>query len=131
MAKRVFSLETERDKDLDVLAATLADCRHKLGMDRCKLESCKSCERMYNIAICMKELPACDKLRVWGTADAMYARLSYHWATTEQREKVLAESKREDVKGRILLGVGMIGAVIIGCAILPAIMGIITLLCRL
>ena len=98
MGKRVFSVETERDKDLYVLSATLATCRLKRRKKECIGDKCLTCPTLKNLAICMKELPACDKLRVEGQAEEMYDYLFMQHPPSDVLEKESKRRREEDTK---------------------------------
>ncbi len=62
--RQVFSLETEREKDLQTLGMAVALCEFRKRRKICREAECPSCKTRQEIDTCMEQLPACDSLRV-------------------------------------------------------------------
>ena len=70
--RHVFSMETEREKDLRTLAETIVMCQLKRSGGRCRESDCGRCATYHDLGRCMDELPACDALRVKNLAQELY-----------------------------------------------------------
>ena len=64
MDKSTISLETDHDKNLRVLAITLAKCRRYLKYGYCSMQECTMCQTNQKFRYCYDQLPACDQLNV-------------------------------------------------------------------
>lgn len=70
MDKTTFSLETDRDKDIETLAEAKANCYCYKQYNMCQVP-CEQCTTQSKIQACYKALAVCDQLRV----DNLYAKL--------------------------------------------------------
>ena len=75
--RQVFSLETEREKDLQTLGMAVASCEFRKRRKICRAGECPSCRTGQELRTCMEQLPSCDSLRVEQLAMESYAMLEY------------------------------------------------------
>ncbi len=75
--RQVFSLETEREKDLQTLGMAVALCEFRKRRKECRGHDCPACKTGQELQVCMEQLPACDSLRVEQLAIDSYAMLEY------------------------------------------------------
>lgn len=75
--RQVFSLETEREKDLQTLGTAVALCEFRKRRKICRAGECPSCRTGHELQACMEQLPSCDSLRVEQLAMESYAMLEY------------------------------------------------------
>ena len=75
--RQVFSLETEREKDLQTLGTAVALCEYRKRAKVCRKSECEACKTGQELRTCMEQLPACDSLRVEQLAMESYAMLEF------------------------------------------------------
>ena len=75
--RQVFSLETEREKDLQTLGTAIATCEFRKRRKICRASECLACSTRRELDCCLEQLPACDSLRVKQLAMESYVMLEY------------------------------------------------------
>lgn len=88
--KHVFSMETEREKDLQTLADTLAFCMYKKDRGICRDSKCENCATRSELESCMEQLPACDSLRVKQLGFQSYSALAFTYGAKRSARDVAA-----------------------------------------
>ena len=120
--KHVFSMETEREKDLQTLAETIVNCQLRRKANACSDIDCGRCSTYEELARCMNELPACDSLRVRNMVQELYGYKEFQYGLDRRRAVDVAV----DVARAVAVGAGM-AAASIGWALLIAVPVIIAL----
>ena len=115
--RHVFSMETEREKDLQTLAETIVLCKLKLEQGGCVESGCKKCSTYAELEMCLRELPACDNLRVKNMAQGLYEQKRFQYGADGRKplfnkEKFIKEAKEAGI------AVGQVIAAIFGVIIL-------------
>lgn len=88
--KHVFSMDTERDKDLATLAETLVMCQLKRKSGACGEGACRVCQTCLELEQCMAQLPACDSLRVKNMAQELYGYREFQYGLDKPSGKKAA-----------------------------------------
>lgn len=83
--RHVFSMETEREKDLQTLAETIVLCQLKREKGSCARSSCQACATYAELEMCLRELPACDNLRVKNMAQALYELKAFQYGHDDRK----------------------------------------------
>ena len=104
--RQVFSVETEREKDLQAVADTMASCQLKLDYKMCHPFECETCETYRELEACRRELCACDSLKVKQQAVASYRIMRFSFGLGERGGKV--KNALKEAGSAALTGVGML-----------------------
>ena len=117
--KQVFSMETERDKDLMTLAETLVSCQLKRKSGSCRKSSCPTCQTYGELDLCMRQLPACDSLRVKHLAQELYSYREFQYGLDRMSPREVAVEVGRcaatvlgTIAGCIAIGAAFIGTII-------------------
>ena len=85
--KHVFSMEMDRESDLQTLAETIVMCQLKRRGGMCRKSECSGCATQHDLEKCMDALPACDTLRVKNMAQDLYDVRKFQYGMDEPRGK--------------------------------------------
>lgn len=121
--KHVFSMETEREKDLQTLAETIVLCQLKMKKGSCAPAACARCGTYHELERCMAELPACDSLRVKNMAQELYGLKEFQYGLNKPS---LKESVREWLDA---IGIGIIYFIVPFALCVAFMFGMIMLVC--
>lgn len=113
--KHVFSMEMERESDLQTLAETIVMCQLKKRGGMCRKSECSECATQHDLERCMDALPACDKLRVKNMAQDLYGVKKFQYGMDEPRGK---EKLREWGEAAVALGVTLVEGLLVSAAII-------------
>lgn len=96
--KHVFSMETDREKDLQTLADTMAFCEFKKDRGICGKGKCLGCATRSELESCLAQLPACDSLRVKQLGFQSYSALVFTYGAKRSPGEAAAETAVTVVK---------------------------------
>ena len=113
--KHVFSMEMDRESDLQTLAETIVMCQLKRRGGMCRKSECSGCATQHDLEKCMDALPACDTLRVKNMAQDLYDVRKFQYGMDEPRGKEKLREWGEAAVGGIvmLVGCSLVAAAII------------------
>ena len=109
--RHVFSMETEREKDLQTLAETIVLCKLKLEQGGCVESSCKKCSTYAELEMCLRELPACDNLRVKNMAQELYELKRFQYGEGDRKPSFNKEKFIKEAKEIGIVSAQMVAAV--------------------
>ena len=123
--KHVFSMETEREKDLQTLAETIVSCQLKRKGRFCNSSRCADCPTLWELDACMKQLPACDSLRVKNLAQELYSLRAFQYGLDKPSARyILRETGKCILWAIAILAVTVgAGALMLAAALLPILLG--------
>lgn len=124
--RHVFSMETEREKDLRTLAETIVMCQLKRKRGSCSPSACGECGTYRDLERCMGELPACDTLRVKNMAQELYGLRKFQYGMDKPSFR---ESIREWKEALWAYVYTSVGALLIAASVLVPALGLLYLLC--
>lgn len=116
--KHVFSMEMERESDLQTLAETIVMCQLKKRGGMCRKSECSGCATQHDLERCMDALPACDKLRVKNMAQDLYGVKKFQHGMDEPRGK---EALREWGEAAVTLVVTLVEGLLVSAAMIAPI----------
>ena len=118
--RHVFSMETEREKDLQALAETIVNCQLRRKAKSCRDNDCGRCPTYAHLERCMAELPSCDTLRVRNMAQELYGLREFQYGldTPSFREWLREAGKCAWTIAYTLVGCALIGAAFIAAVLL-------------
>ena len=77
--RHAFSMDMGREQDLQTLAEAIVNCELKRKAGSCRAADCRSCATHGELERCLRELPACDHLRVKNMVQELYGLRAFQY----------------------------------------------------